>query len=600
MSKDTIHVFNNLSIKGLVANGYVGSAGQALLSNGSGAYWGSGAGFTGSKGDIGFTGSKGDVGFTGSQGIIGYTGSQGDIGFTGSKGDIGFTGSASTVVGYTGSQGNIGFTGSASTVIGYTGSKGDIGFTGSKGDIGFTGSASTVVGYTGSQGPIGYTGSQGAIGYTGSQGAIGYTGSAGPAALPQNPTGTTYGDGVSETPTYMLSQTVGDNDGWRLYGESPVTNQVRMVFELNDDIEEALTDQWVFRNKKTYSGYNARSEFNISGTGDSYSRTSSRAPIFYDSNDTAYYIDPASTSVLTTIYARKSGANNTPAIQIRGGNFGYPRFQTYGLDADANAWMGLGTDMGGGSYEHSVYFPNGTAGNGRLSIGDYNGTTYNPRLWVYTNYTQINNSTRSPLFYDSDNTSYYVNPNGTSYIEALNIGPTASGASYLNINGYNAYGGTGYHGFLTIYNTYSSATNPYQYWRLNGAGGWEIINSAYNAVLFTFTQGGDFTAAGNVTAYSDRKLKANFNPIKNALSKVLQLNGVTFTRIDKEDTTKRYAGLLAQDVETALPEAVQSNETMSYGEVKSVDYNGTIALLVEAIKEQQAHINSLEDKINLL
>jgi len=207
---------------------------------------------------------------------------------------------------------------------------------------------------------------------------------------------------------------------------------------------------------------------------------------------------------------------------------------------------------------------------------------------------------RAPIFYDQNDTGYYVNPNGTSYINALNIGPIANGASYLNINGYNAYGGTGYHGFLTVYNTYSSATNPQQYWRLNGAGGWEIVNSPYNAVLFTFTQGGDFTAAGNVTAYSDRKLKDNFEPISDAIQKVMQLNGVTFTRIDKEDTTTRYAGLIAQDVEPVLPEAVQKNDTMSYGEVLSVDYNGTIALLVEAIKEQQFQIIELKKELNKL
>ncbi len=63
MSKDTIHLFNNLSIKGLVANGFVGSSGQALLSNGTGVYWGSGAGFTGSKGDKGEDGIFGGAAF---------------------------------------------------------------------------------------------------------------------------------------------------------------------------------------------------------------------------------------------------------------------------------------------------------------------------------------------------------------------------------------------------------------------------------------------------------------------------------------------------------------------------------------------------------
>ena len=206
---------------------------------------------------------------------------------------------------------------------------------------------------------------------------------------------------------------------------------------------------------------------------------------------------------------------------------------------------------------------------------------------------------RAPIFYDSNNTGYYINAAETSYINALNIGPTASGVSYLNINGYNAYGGTGYHGFLTVYNTYGG-TNPQKYFRLSSIGSFEIVNSAYNAVLFTFTDGGDFIASGNITAYSDRKIKDNFEPIADALSKVLQLNGMTFTRIDKEDTTKRYGGLVAQDVQAVLPEAVDINETMSYGEVMSVDYNATIALLVEAIKEQQTRINKLEQQINSL
>jgi hypothetical protein len=160
-----------------------------------------------------------------------------------------------------------------------------------------------------------------------------------------------------------------------------------------------------------------------------------RTQIFYDSNDTAYYVDPNSLSVLTTVYATKTGANNTPAIQIRGGNFGYPRLQVYGLDADPNGWMGLGTDMGGGPYEHSVYFPNGTGGtasNGRLTIGDYNGTTYNPRLYVFTSYTQINNSTRSPLFYDSDNTGYYGDFAGTSNL--FNLTVSGTGNKYLVIH----------------------------------------------------------------------------------------------------------------------------------------------------------------------
>ena len=71
----------------------------------------------------------------------------------------------------------------------------------------------------------------------------------------------------------------------------------------------------------------------------------------------------------------------TPAIMIGGGFYGGPRLQVYGLDDNATAWMGLGTDMSGGIYEHSIYFPN-ASGNGRLSIGNYNGTTYSEKMCV--------------------------------------------------------------------------------------------------------------------------------------------------------------------------------------------------------------------------
>lgn len=52
MAKDTQHFYNNISVKGIIANGYIGSAGQALVSNGSAVYWSNNAGYTGSQGKI--------------------------------------------------------------------------------------------------------------------------------------------------------------------------------------------------------------------------------------------------------------------------------------------------------------------------------------------------------------------------------------------------------------------------------------------------------------------------------------------------------------------------------------------------------------------
>jgi len=70
-----------------------------------------------------------------------------------------------------------------------------------------------------------------------------------------------------------------------------------------------------------------------------------------------------------------------PALMISGAFYGGPRIQTYGLDADANAWMGLGTDMGGAAYEHSLYYST----NGRQTMGSYDGTTYTTRFYMLAN-----------------------------------------------------------------------------------------------------------------------------------------------------------------------------------------------------------------------
>ena len=109
---------------------------------------------------------------------------------------------------------------------------------------------------------------------------------------------------------------------------------------------------------------------------------------------------------------------------------------------------------------------------------------------------------------------------------------------------------------------------------------------------YTFNDNGNFTATGNVTAYSDRRVKAQFEPIIDALSKVQQLHGQTYIRTDMDDANRRYAGLIAQDVELVLPEAVSEVD-----EHLALDYSGTIALLVEAIKDLKAEVDELKTKL---
>ena len=106
---------------------------------------------------------------------------------------------------------------------------------------------------------------------------------------------------------------------------------------------------------------------------------------------------------------------------------------------------------------------------------------------------------------------------------------------------------------------------------------------------------GSILASGNVTAYSDIRVKDNVESIEGAIGKLNQIRGVTYTRTDLDDKHRRFAGVIAQEIEQVLPEAVFDN-----GKVKAVDYNATIALLIEAVKEQQGQINELKLTIEQL
>ena len=114
-------------------------------------------------------------------------------------------------------------------------------------------------------------------------------------------------------------------------------------------------------------------------------------------------------------------------------------------------------------------------------------------------------------------------------------------------------------------------------WTYDTAGG-------YTGVIYF--AGGSVTASGNVTAYSDARLKTDLEVIPNAIEKVQQLTGYTYTRTDSGE---RQTGIIAQDLIKVLPEAVNDS-----GEYMSVAYGNIVGLLVEAIKELRAEVAELK------
>jgi hypothetical protein len=103
--------------------------------------------------------------------------------------------------------------------------------------------------------------------------------------------------------------------------------------------------------------------------------------------------------------------------------------------------------------------------------------------------------------------------------------------------------------------------------------------------------GTTFSSAGFMS-YSDSSLKTNVQEIKgaDALSIVSQMRGVRYDRIKKEEDPRRRVGLIAQEVECVLPEIVRTDANG----MKSVAYGDSVAVLIQAIKEQQKEIDALK------
>ena len=114
--------------------------------------------------------------------------------------------------------------------------------------------------------------------------------------------------------------------------------------------------------------------------------------------------------------------------------------------------------------------------------------------------------------------------------------------------------------------------------------------------IVTISSSGAIVASGDVTAYSDVRIKENILNITDPLSKVLRLRGVSYNRTDIEDKSTKI-GFIAQEVEKIVPEVVTYDKTSDkYG----VSYGNITALLVEAIKEQQIKIDNLTIEVENL
>jgi len=148
-----------------------------------------------------------------------------------------------------------------------------------------------------------------------------------------------------------------------------------------------------------------------------------RAPIFYDSNNTGYYVDPASLSVINDLDLKENGIQRW----YRSGGSAHQRVDARldGTDQARMHWYGKDDSQNTRNFKHAWYdggsYINVTAASDFIYFAETSGTVS----------VQSDGSFRAPIFYDSNNTAYYVNPASTSVLGGINMNGT------LNMQNFN-------------------------------------------------------------------------------------------------------------------------------------------------------------------
>jgi len=143
---------------------------------------------------------------------------------------------------------------------------------------------------------------------------------------------------------------------------------------------------------------------------------------------------------------------------------------------------------------------------------------------------------------------------------------------------------------LEIINEYGSdsllfGTSNTERMRIDSSGNVGIGTSSPSYKLHV---SGDIYATGNVTAYSDIKLKENVKTVENAVDLVNKMRGVTFTR---KDTGEDGVGVIAQEMQKVLPQVVTEKDG-----IIGVAYGNIVGVLIEAVKELSAEVKRLKEK----
>ena len=219
--------------------------------------------------------------------------------------------------------------------------------------------------------------------------------------------------------------------------------------------------------------------------GYSTSDQSFRAPIFYDSNDTSYYVDPNSNSKLVNLGL--GGATPDVRLSVSGDAHISTYLYMGGTAGSSGSWSSRLISSGGATTLNTSTFlvdRTGYGGGGSFNM-DTAGNCF------------ASSSFRAPIFYDSNNTGYYVDPASTSFLYSLQL----SGATYFRPNNWIELNGAYGLYWPSNYGAHLHANDLSTYTQLairgskNGFGGFYDQYSAVNGFMYD--------SAGNGGAYRE-------------------------------------------------------------------------------------------------
>ena len=341
-------------------------------------------------------------------------------------------------------------------------------------------------------------------------------------------------------------------------------------------------------------------------------------------------------------YANQSTISGGIAYRVNDGTDNYIRFCSDG--AAIRSFIGAGTSSFNGAYSSLSGLPTLGGGTPYLDLSSANYGTVNvddDRSVSWAGYTILNawslmsnGAAYSGMYDDTDNvwmTRWYrggatelywdgawrlqtdsagitvsgrVAASGDSTFAQSTHGPLAGSSSSGNVTSLEILnnGGTGDANLAAMSFHCSGTYGAHLHLRADsyfGVGGWSASTWRWYVQLST----GNMTAAGNVTAYSDPRLKENITPLTGAVEKIKKLNGMEFTWKDLPDIVgtpgARDYGVLSTEVAEVAPHAIhESPHTAPEGDTyKTVAYDKLIPLLIEAVKEQQKEIDELKAKL---